>query len=450
MSLLTASPKPRRILTFDIIRGVMIAYVIFLHALIQRVFSSDGSQFALVVDRIPIIAIILLSPLILLSLWGSVFTFISGASTAYSFAQKFGGSSQDLTMHFKKKISGGIALYLIFLIEKFFFSVRIMVHPETTYSLFTGSLEQGKFQWPSLLHLTSSSTLESIALTSILISLFLFFLWKKKGMTKARTIKILILVGIFNLVLTSILRAIMPDPSVSKEYLLNNNLYLVYSLYLRLFADRFAHFPVFAFGLFGAAISLSITEPNGKAKTNKLGLKIAIPSLILFTFHMFNGFDVISGFHEEMVPLPLQYLNIGLQIIVTLILLNVFDFRNRPLSKNTQKFISAIQKYSALSLTVYVLEPFFSQLWYMLFETMYGGPFFMELPKILLYLETCIIFWWILVKLWDQGKYKFSLEWVMKNLQELLERFSQFYLDSIRNTNQYYLSLSGTMKLKSQ
>lgn len=438
MSQTKLKSKTNRVLSFDILRGSMIFYVIFLHALIQRVFSSDGNQFALVVNKIPTFMVILAIPLILLSLWGSIFTFISGASTAYSLNQKYTQDPSNFNKHVRSKIISGIALYVIFMIEKIFFSVRINVHPVQTFSLITGSLEEGTIQWPTLLHLTTSSTLESLVFTSVLISIILYILWKKMKCTKKKTVIILILIGIANLIVTNIFRMVFPEPAVIKENLLSNNQYLVYALYLRLCADRFAHFPVFTFGLFGASISLLINEPNAKKKISRLGLSLAIPLLALFIIHVLTGFDILNAFHEEMVPIPLQYLTLGLQIIVLVICLRVFDFRKKKFINSRKNLVITIQKYSNLSLTIYVLEPLVSQLWYLIFVIMYGGPFYNDLPKIILYIQTCMIVWWFIVKKFAQVNYKYSLEWIMVKIQQIIKNSLNFYLNYRVSTLNHY------------
>ena len=59
----------KRLLYLDVLRGFMICYVIFIHALIFRVFDADYGY----LNLLPPWVIVLLSPLLIIGMWGSIF-----------------------------------------------------------------------------------------------------------------------------------------------------------------------------------------------------------------------------------------------------------------------------------------------------------------------------------------------------------------------------------------
>jgi len=143
----------KRLHSIDIIRGFMIFYVVFLHAIIQRVFASQGSEFEKVVNDIPLIFAILAFPIILLSIWGPIFTFISGVSAGYNIGSSVFEKPESLNESLKKRIANSLMLLVISKISMFFFSGRTSDHSHVTHSLFSGSLETGTLSTPEFLHL---------------------------------------------------------------------------------------------------------------------------------------------------------------------------------------------------------------------------------------------------------------------------------------------------------
>lgn len=386
--------------------------------MLHRVYSSQGSQFELVVNSVPLIVIILLSPLILFSLWGTLFTFISGASSAYSITSNLTKSSHSLSKIILKRVLSALVLLLIANIDTIFFAPRTLTHPIITHSIFTGSLELGKFTSPELLHYFTNTTLESIAVTNLLISAILFCVnWKKHRPRLA--FYVFLSLGLIILIGTALTRQFLPDPDLTKSLMVAEHNYLLYFFYIRFFAARFALFPVFAFGCFGAAIGVLLAMKVQYQRILKFGLLFAGTFISIFILYYLNGFNVVAGFPIEIVPLAFQFLNLGLQILFLTVFLRIFDYRKSPISKKAHKRIKVVQRYSNLSLTIYILEKFLSQLWYMFFEMLNQGPFSNNLPVMLLYFQIVMISWWIITKIWAKYHNKFSFEWIIQKLQKL-------------------------------
>jgi len=425
----------KRLHSLDVIRGSMIFYVIFLHAIIQRVFASQGSEFEKVVNDIPLIFAILAFPIILLSIWGPIFTFISGASAGYNIGSRVFENPESLNESLKKRVANSLMLLIISKISMFFFSGRTSDHSHVTHSLFSGSLETGNLSIPEFLHLFTCNTLESMALSGLLLSLLLYIMWKGQKAKPKQTAKSLLLLAIGVFLITNYLRGIVSDSDVMmiKESLWSDNSYIKYYLFLTIYGSRFAMFPVFAFALVGAAFGVLIA---GKVPFKEIFRWVLISGTCfigVFAISFINGFDMIGTFANELVLLQMQCLNIGLMIYLLGICYYFFDVK---VSKNKKKhnhskkkgiFIKFIRKYSDFSLTIYILEPLIAQSLYLLFAYLYKGPFSTNFPLIMLYITTVVVTWYMIIRIWKKFNNRFSFEWLMGKGRKIILDFLNGY-----------------------
>ena len=427
----------KRLHSLDVIRGFMIFYVIFLHAIIQRVFTSQGSEFEKVVNDIPLIFAILAFPIILLSIWGPVFTFLSGVATGYNLGSDVFEKPESLNESIKKRVANSLMLLAISKISLFFFSGRTLDHPYVTYSLFSGSLETGTFLTPEFLHLFTCNTLESMALSGLLLSLLFYIMWKGQKAKPKQTAKALVILAIGVFLITNYLRGMVSDSDVMmiKESLWSDHSYLKYYLFLTIYGSRFAMFPVFAFALIGAAFGVLIA---GKVPFKEIFKWVIISGtgfIGVFAISFIHGFDMIGTFANELVLLQMHCLNMGLMIYLLGICYYFFDVKvpnnlkksRKIKKKNERAFLKFIRKYSDLSLTIYILEPLIAQSWYLLFAYLYKAPFSTNFPLIILYITTVIVSWFLIIKIWKKFNNRFSFEWLMGKGRKIILNFLNGY-----------------------
>ena len=415
----------KRLHSLDVIRGFMIFYVIFLHAIIQRVFVSEGSEFEKVVNDVPLFLAILAFPIILLSIWGEVFTVLSVVATGYNLGSNVFENPESLNESLKKRVANSLMLLIISKISMFFFSGRTSDHSHITHSLFSGSLETGTLSIPEFLHLFTCNTLESMALSGLLLSLLFYILWKKEKAHPRQTAKNLVILAIGVFLITNYLRSMVSDSDVLmiKETLWSEHSYLKYYLFLTIYGSRFAMFPVFAFALIGAAFGVLFA---GKVSPKEIFTWVLISGttfISVFAISFIHGFDMIGTFANELVLLQMQCLNIGLMIYLLGICYYIFDVR---VSKNKIKkrtFLKFIRKYSDLSLTIYILEPLIAQSWYLLFIYLHKGPFATNFPLIMLYITTIVVTWVMIILFWKKFNNKFSFEWLMGKGRKIILNF---------------------------
>jgi hypothetical protein len=403
----------KRLQSLDILRGFMILYVIFLHAIIQRVFSSEKGDFKTTVSSVPLIFAILVSPIILMSIWGPIFTFIGGIANGYNIGGIMQESKSELGRRTKIRFANNLMLFLIAKLDLLLFSGRTSDHISTTYSLLTGSLENGQWTTLEFLHFFTNNTLESMAIAGMLLSLLLYGLAKWKGGNHDKIAKKLVILGIVVLLVAEFFRVFLSDQDVFviKQTLWESGSFLNYSLFIRLYASRFAIFPVFAFSLFGAALGILIAGGVSFQKFARWTFGLGSGLIGIFVASFIHGFDMIGTYADELLPMQMQCLNLGLMMILFGGLYYRFDVRPQLATKS--KIRMFFRKYSNLSMTIYILEGFVAQIWYLVFLILHRGPFSNNLPLIIVYLATVLATWQIIVNFWTKIGNRGSFEWLM-------------------------------------
>jgi hypothetical protein len=412
--------------------------MVFLHALIQRAFFCEADQFELIISNLSIWSIILIFPVVYISLWGSSFIFLSGASVAYVMGGKVKKNPSEIKSFLKKRIISSFLLYLVYLIQKIFFNAQTSVNPYPTHSLLTGALETGEINFPELIHIITSDTLEMLAFVGLFLSLLFYFLWKTNGFDAKKTIRILFILGISLFGLTILLQTLIGDPALIKSNLVNEKHYLAYYYFLRIYAERFAILPVLAFSFFGAIFGIKLANGASFKEIAKFGFTTGGILIGIFLLQLILGFDIVSGFAYEMTPWPLQFNVIGSQIITLTILLRIFDFNKKPYPKHRTKTASFLKKYSNISLTIYIFEPVISQTVFMVFFYFNGGPIYTNFPLILLFVSICMGIWMLITLNWAKIKNVGSFEWLMmKGKQWILKGLgTKFGLRKLQKTPQ--------------
>ncbi len=415
----------KRILGIDLFRGFMIFYVILLHPLLQRVFAQNHGAFEDVMGTLPLIIIILGIPTFILALWGSVFTLLSGTAAAFQMTQKMEQSPHDRTLknQLNNRIVNSILILFFHYVFLLFFSNR---SPDfSTTSLLTGYVESGSFNDFSLLTLLTGGTLESIAINSVLVSILLKISWQNNRYEPKRAIRILGTYAVISFSLAVIAELLVPEPQAFSYALLAREdlwSFLAGLMYLKLFAVRFAFFPVSGFAAIGAifGIFLGMGSKVRFRTLIKLGTGLMIFGFVIGALYLLSGFDLVSKFTSEHTPMLMQFVNIGLQSFTLCCLLWIWDYSNYKIVRSTffQKIKTIFLRYSNLSLTIFIVEPLISILWLRFFLLFYSGQISTNVPLIIGYISTVILTWFIIVNLWSKIDYKGSFEWQISKLKD--------------------------------
>ncbi len=448
----------KRILAVDILRGAMIYAVVIIHAVAHRIYQSNTDEVAKLIDNLPLIGYFIVVPFGILSFWGSLFSLLSGISIAFTLQTQYqnGIPLKQITLN---RINTSFRLFLIYLIYKIFFSAQGVVNGAKDYSLITGTLESGSLAAPNLLHMLTSSTLEAMVWWNLVITgLFGINIWIKhkikskpqrtgnqsnlqrtgnqsnlQGTGNQSILWIFIIMGIFILLGSLLFMAFMPITSKIKQEMLSNGRYGQYFVMIRLYFGQFSIFPVMAYAMFGAGFGLMIAQERNIYAIKKFGLTIAIGLYSLFAVFLIAGYDFLQGFNQNIVPIPLEFFNLGSQMIVFLYFYQKFDYSQQPHSTEMKRWTKKMLNYSRLSLTIFILEPVVGQLMYILYVSLIGDSFIGDYSMMIVFCQSLIIFWELAVRVWAKKKFKYSFENIfgkMKIIQvsQRTKRKNQFNL----------------------
>ncbi|MEA2071703.1 MAG: hypothetical protein U9O98_10500, partial [Asgard group archaeon] len=173
-----------RLLSMDIIRGIAIIGVLFVHPLLFGVWRSAANAIAVV----PNYVVFIFLPLIFLMSWGGGFTFISGIVNTYVFYKRL---KQGVS--FKKAaipiFLNNTFLLLVTPLKLYFFERLIYSYYEPDKlitSVFVYLFREGQLHWPHHERMFRPLILPSIALAGY-FSIFLFWvLFRNNGFLKIK------------------------------------------------------------------------------------------------------------------------------------------------------------------------------------------------------------------------------------------------------------------------
>lgn len=419
----------KRLHALDILRGFMMVYIIILHALIQRVFVSDPAAFPETVAKLPLVFVLFIAPLIIISLWGSVFSFITGIASAYQLGSIARENPQDNSKQNRflvNRLATSIMIYLIYLLNNLLFATRSIEHGFSTQSLFTGSLENLNIKAPTFFSLTATSTLETIAITGIIVSLVVRAALKKHAKNPNQVIKNLSTISLIILAISALIRNYIGDPIPVQNYLLAKNQYVLYFFFMRLYSSRFALFPVLGFGFMGASLGLLLSQKVSFKEFAKFAFSHAGLLLGIFGLYLLNGFKVIEHFADEQTPIPLQFMNLGLQICTVAVLAWLFDYADPVKREKRLKRVKFLQQFNRNSLSIFVFEPFVASALYLAYRSVFG-EFSDNFTIVVSFMINLGAIWFLILRFWKKVNYKGSCEWIVSNGKRWIAKWAVWH-----------------------
>ena len=161
----------KRVVTLDVLRGIAIFVVILSHVFIYVVDMS-----VLDPNTGSIVTLILLSPLFFLGKWKGFFLMISAASQLYSMNKGFQGKSAPVIVLLKQITNG-----LLLLTVAYIFKIFLLPHATLYDYIFHGVWDPAS-RIPAM---QFSDTLESIALSRIIIAIVYYCMTRGNGLKKS-------------------------------------------------------------------------------------------------------------------------------------------------------------------------------------------------------------------------------------------------------------------------
>jgi len=415
-----------RIYTFDIAKGIAILFVIPLHALIYKIGRNDPTIFEPIMSRIPPEFLFFLAPVILLSLWGPIFTMITGANVAYGFLKVYQRDPEQSSAYIlRRMLAAGLLI----------FTARIAVF------IFEGRVyEDGTFNLLNFKTRYYADTLDSIALTNIIVPVIMLYLinWvrsrKMKESPESESVIIkprhlyigLVILTVLWFVFTPVVHALKPYVlAVSSRH----NWKLLMLLYGKMTAGRFRLFPILGFGYVGAIIGVAL---QSKEKFSNIlrysGLFFGV-TLVGFIIWCLLAAHPIGNVASDDIPIMLQVLVLGSMTFALILVLGRVDYCPAERRERRIQRTLFVRRFSIVTLTIYIMESAPAHGIYLIFEQYWetAVQYVDQVPvltwgltQILVYISVVTLIWIVIVRLWEKIDFVGSLEWITLKLGALL------------------------------
>ncbi len=396
--------RNERIRSLDLVRGMAIMLIIFLHS------STYNFAWIHLLDfSNPPIIVVLMS---FMALWGGVFIIYSMAVNTLM----LGSVTRD-EMSFRPfafLIMAGLLYLVVHFILNFFlgrwnidFVNNQPMVTATAYLFRNGSLTA-----PDSIKLFDGSSVGTIGMNLIILNLLLFLIFRKGTLNKT---------GYFYLIAGSAGIAIMLLSFVRINIfpffdgLVESRSYFSGILLSFLLANPYPLMPYLAYGIFGSMIGLMIYQEK-----DRLLKRVMVPVGLFFLVYGITG--MMSFDKTISKPDFFWYFKTNFELGAFILMIVLCRFYPSPGSPVLSKLV-IIQWFSRVSLTIYLLETTVSEVFRLAGLRLFPG-WNDTINGCLAFGAVNIIFWTVVLFFWRKVNFKYSLEYFWVALFERLGKKS--------------------------
>lgn len=382
----------KNILGLDVLRGIGIFTVIFLHSAFyyyDDIFQLDFNEPPLIITLIG-----------LLLMFAGLFAMISGLVHTWQFYQKQNITNSSI---FKYKIKFGLIVLLIAYLYFIFTGPGLINFELENFdnSILVDLIRFQKLTLPSLDRLTYVDSLVMIGLNIILLTV-VFRIMKHVSLKKAPSL-------FLSLALVWILLSLIRLPLYEFWQTSFDEGRLLYLVPLNLLvAKNNPIFPFFSFALFGSWLATLLLNYDLKVvikKTLPIGLVLFVTGILLYL----NLEDTMLERQIDLKWYSIMIAQLGLFIL--LIILFIKRYSNKSENKLVTIFFT---NFSKGGLSAFFFESVISALIYrvliMIFPNLY-----LNMTKGLLFGFALAMLWGMGLMIWRKYHFKYSLEYLIAN-----------------------------------
>ncbi len=348
-NVLKESNRSSRFVSFDILRGFAIFFMVFIHSIMTSYDYSWIEQNPSIISDLPVLFIIIIAIIGYFGMWVSFFVILSASVNSYVMTKKAREGTKHKNILFKQILTG----FLILLAGR-------LKNQLIGYEGYLGrSIIEGSFQSASLLWegFWIFGPLDIIGLCIIITSVIHYLLMINSGYEKyIRNIIVYGILGVSVLVVT-------PFFSSWSDSIINS--FEPFSLkkwFLLILVDaKDPIFPYLLSSFLGSILGIVLEKPENRKKQIILGgiiliLILSIVSTILIIFNVANDFPQSILLKPPELPTYL-FLTIG-QIAMIMFVFGLIEFRGKATNFANNRFLRFIRLWSIISLTIFVIDIF--------------------------------------------------------------------------------------------
>ncbi|MHA1109674.1 MAG: hypothetical protein ACTSRE_01125 [Promethearchaeota archaeon] len=403
----------KRIQSLDIIRGIAMLGLVFMHA-----YQKVGYNTMAHIFDYPWYVVATLGIILYFASWRGFFLIISGVGSAYSFQKAVENGKSPHILLLKRTI-WSIILFL------WGITIQIFWNPYNGfYRVFFG---QTGIDVINIGGLGRSDAVEIIAIGLFITTLVHYILVLTKA-RKKKWISILVNLLLCTVVFasTNLLKGWESLQNLELGSITSFGSAMRHLLHALLIGTQEPLFPYLATFFLGIAIGIFLTTPKATKKNMiyyGLGLGGAI-IIVAVLVGVFTGFPFAFSILPDMWFL---LLGTGIQVWVLMIFLWIFDFSKR--AKKLTKYTKIVRKAGILSLTIFTLQAIDFVPRFILtglsstISSVYGTGTAVDflsnggnygMGAAFLAAFTVLFFWIGIIALWEKINYALTFDWIFK------------------------------------
>ncbi|MHA1398659.1 MAG: hypothetical protein ACTSSF_13290, partial [Candidatus Heimdallarchaeaceae archaeon] len=387
----------RRLMSVDVVRGLAIMGVLFIHATIYGIWQTETNA----LNIVSIYVVVAFIPLILMGTWGGGFPLISSLVGTYLVYNRM---KKDIP--FKRAVVPIIINSTILLLLD---PVRGLLFGRTwtntfsdgfNYSILTGLLDKGVLMAPTGEKLMQIGSLPSIGLSGYLTVFLLWILFRRGGKEKTkRNVIILLTLGIVLAGASNFINeALFP---YTKSWFNKGGVFIFFAYLLRLFVGaQLSFFPIGIYAIFGMIAGYLFAQKKEYKWIKRYGLSTGFLFLggfaITTALTLSSVPNIVEGLFGildyEIYPRELFFFSLGCMMLILVWLAKKFEYTSIEKKIILAKKTAFIRRFGVATLSIYFFEPFFNNLLAKLFHYIFGDPtvfgapdaFMSNVPAILL------------------------------------------------------------------
>lgn len=403
----------RRLLYADALRGFFILYIVWVHALNAVVYNNDTNA----VNSVHPLVFLLLAPLAILATWAPIFPMISGAVNTYSMHNAMKGvrpQEADATLNrlFRGALTNNLILYAMSMLNMTLFHHSMEYNGEFRHTLLTGSLHYGTVHPYSAQLLFYNDALATVAVSGIVVSIALYFLWRNGGYAKtSRNFFVLTFLALAWVFVSPLLHARLDAPFFAA---LDNRHWLTALGLKFVVAPNQSPFPNVAYGLFGTVFGLAVSHGTTLRQIRRYGYGLGAGFLVLSgVLIAVQGIQVIELTYH-IFPIKLHFMNLGLMLCLTTFLIDKMEYQSEARRAVVARRTTLLRRVGMVALTMFLLEGLVSILLSKLYIPLWSstGVFPKNVVAVVLFLALLLTFWNVALRLWEKTGFRYGFEWL--------------------------------------
>lgn len=398
----------KRIVGLDLVKGIAIFMMIIVHSVTQVIADYDGKVFFSVKDKIPLpVLYCIVYPLMIIGLWGTVFTMITAITTSLSAIRIMNNNPRAIFPYILQRW-----LFLVLLRLGECLAIAFTSEEADPYN-------NEHFTLPSITFGGPATTLDSIGWSGLIAPLFVcfFYILRLKN-------SFLLTIPLFS-VLSYLLFAISPFTtkffaSIS-DFLARNKMGLLAAVLGKICYGRFKIAQTIPFTSIGTMYAFLINLNMPVQHITLLSAIYLVLGIGIFFIWLLVDKTFLDDLVSEDVPLPAQIISFGFICFMTFVHAYFVDGDRSPEKKlRSRKHIRYLLRLSMLSLTVFCVGGWVGKQLSLPWQAVFGPPCTHD-PSVLKWnLWVCFAFTlflvlcWVLISLvWEMKDFAFSLEHIL-------------------------------------